>query len=445
MSNKVADYAAPMIARLSGRSLAIAWTVCITLVLLSLVLFVAGLPTLYDDFRTLSVFDDFGIARSEVRANLIKASLSTDFYAAFYVTVGTIFALTCFATTTIILLRRPTEPMAFLAATALAVHGATSSGVIDAVGMLHPLLGGLSSFLNLLGYATLLLLLYLFPHGRFVPRWTRWVAVISVAYSIGVSLSSSLPFSPGHPLYWPALLGLLLTGVFAQVYRYWRVSSIVERQQMKWVVFGFVMAVTGTSATILIARVITSPQPGSLADLVITATLKGLMLLIPLSFAIAILRYRLWDIDRIINRTLVYGALTALLAAGYFAAIMALQGIGSLVFQVPFRAVTGQESALATVAATLAMAALFNPLRRRIQSLIDRSFYRRKYDAAKTLEAFSAKLRDETDLEALSDDLVGVIRETMQPAHVSLWLRPDPALKHKKKRAAIRESGREEE
>jgi hypothetical protein len=178
---------------------------------------------------------------------------------------------------------------------------------------------------------------------------------------------------------------------------------------------------------------------------VITATLKGLMLLIPLSFAIAILRYRLWDIDRIINRTLVYGALTALLAAGYFAAIMALPGIGSLVFQVPFRAVTGQESALATVAATLAMAALFNPLRRRIQSLIDRSFYRRKYDAAKTLEAFSAKLRDETDLEALSDDLVGVIRETMQPAHVSLWLRPDPALKHKKKRAAIRESGREEE
>jgi hypothetical protein len=141
------------------------------------------------------------------------------------------------------------------------------------------------------------------------------------------------------------------------------------------------------------------------------------------------LRYRLYDIDRIINRTLVYGLLTILLGAGYLATIMALQGIGNLVFQVPFRALTGQNSALATVAATLAMAALFNPLRRRIQSFIDRSFYRRKYNAAKTLEEFSLKLRDETDLKALSDDLVGVVRETMQPAHVSLWLSPETAPK----------------
>jgi hypothetical protein len=151
---------------------------------------------------------------------------------------------------------------------------------------------------------------------------------------------------------------------------------------------------------------------------------------------IAILRYRLYDIDVLINRTLVYSALTALLAAGYFGAIMALQGIGSLMFQDPFRAVTGQETQLATVAATLAMAALFNPLRRRIQGFIDRSFYRRKYDAARTLEAFSAKLRDETDLDALSGDLVGAVRETMQPVYVSLWLRPDHG---PRRRGGIRE------
>jgi hypothetical protein len=140
------------------------------------------------------------------------------------------------------------------------------------------------------------------------------------------------------------------------------------------------------------------------------------------------MHYRLYDIDVVINRTLVYGSLTALLAAGYFGSILLLHGIGSLVFQVPFRALIGQETQLATVAATLAMAALFNPLRRRIQSFIDRSFYRRKYDAAKTLHDLSVRLRDETDLDALSNDLVGVVRETMQPAHVSLWLRPDRSL-----------------
>jgi hypothetical protein len=136
----------------------------------------------------------------------------------------------------------------------------------------------------------------------------------------------------------------------------------------------------------------------------------------PISIGIAMVRYRLYDIDSIINRTLVYGALTVVLVAVYFGGIVVLQR--------SFVALTGQQSTLAIVASTLLIAALFTPLRRRVQSFIDRSFYRRKYDARKTLEAFSAKLRNETDLNALSGDLVGVVRETMQPAHVSLWLRP---------------------
>jgi hypothetical protein len=145
----------------------------------------------------------------------------------------------------------------------------------------------------------------------------------------------------------------------------------------------------------------------------------------PVAVGVAILRYRLYDIDLLINRTLVYGLLTATLALVYFGGVTATQAL--------FRTITGQQEfpQLVVVASTLVIAALFNPLRRRIQSLIDRSFYRSKYDARKTLEGFSTQLRDETDLEALRNDLVGVVSETIRPAHVSLWLRPETAPKGK--------------
>ncbi len=144
---------------------------------------------------------------------------------------------------------------------------------------------------------------------------------------------------------------------------------------------------------------------------------------LPVAVGIAILKYRLYEIDLLINRTLVYGSLTVMLALLYFGGVSAIQAL--------FGALTGQEEQpqLAIVVSTLVIAALFNPLRRRVQAFVDRRFYRRKYDAAKTLAAFSAKLRDETNLEALNSELVGVVRETMQPAHVSLWLRPDAPAK----------------
>jgi hypothetical protein len=231
----------------------------------------------------------------------------------------------------------------------------------------------------------------------------------------------------------------MLASASSLVLRYRRSGGEV-REQIKWIAFAASVVALGVFSAVVLGPFApdaggTHPLwPGLLED-AITLSFAG----VPIAVGFAVLRYRLYDIDVLINRTLVYGLLTAMLLAAYFGGVTATQAV--------FQTFTGQERLpqLAIVASTLVIAALFTPLRRRIQSFIDRSFYRSKYEAAKTLEVFSMKLRDETDLNALSDDLVGVVRETMQPAHVSLWLHPDPALKAKNKRAAIRESGRDEE
>jgi hypothetical protein len=163
------------------------------------------------------------------------------------------------------------------------------------------------------------------------------------------------------------------------------------------------------------------PLSEPLSAIVENAVFAAVFLALPTAVGVAVLRYRLYGIDLVINRTLVYGPLTAMLVLVYLGGVVSLQ--------YAFRALTGQGSQVAIVASTLAIAALFNPLRRRVQGFVDRRFYRRKYDAARTLATFSARLRDETDLDALNTELVSVVRETVQPAHASLWLRPDPTPK----------------
>jgi hypothetical protein len=222
---------------------------------------------------------------------------------------------------------------------------------------------------------------------------------------------SSLDLLDGLPF-----LGFLGSLVVAQVYRYRWVSGPVERQQTKWVVFGLALALVGFATLITLAYLVLSPKSmGPLAEMAAVTFAYGFIALILLSIGVAILRSGLYEIDTLINRTLVYVTLTGMLIALYFGGIVVLQRILVLL--------TGEKSTVAVVASTLLIAAVFTPLRRRIQGFIDRRFYRKKYDAAKTLQGFSEKLRDETDLEALSGDLVSVVRETMQPAHVSLWLR----------------------
>ena len=200
---------------------------------------------------------------------------------------------------------------------------------------------------------------------------------------------------------------LVVVGGTAVIVRFRR-SKGDERQQLKW--FAYAVAVMIVVFVFWFSLQLAGLVP--LSALAFTVPLLGL----PVATGVAILKYRLYDIDVIVNRTLVYGTLTATLAATYFGGVVLLQGA--------FRALTGQETQLAVVASTLLIAALFGPLRRRVQAFIDRRFYRRKYDAARTLQDFSAKLREETDLESLSGELLSVVRRTVQPAYASLWLRP---------------------
>jgi hypothetical protein len=273
----------------------------------------------------------------------------------------------------------------------------------------------------------------LFPDGRLPSR--RWVplAVLAGIGSSGVvvlgAFADTLPvyWAPGYEIDNPigieglafvedlpifgvltGFLFVVVVGAGASVVVRFRRSHGVERQQMKWFLY---------VAALLLLIPVAYWLPATISNVLFGVVLVAL----PTAIAIAVLGYRLYDIDLVINRTLVYGPLTATLALVY---------VGGVVFlQYAFRTLTGQESQLAVVASTLAIAALFNPLRRRVQAFVDRRFYRRKYDARKTLEALSAKLRNETDLDALSDDLTSVVGDTMQPAHVSLWLRPDTASK----------------
>jgi hypothetical protein len=340
--------------------------------------------------------------------------------------------------------RRPSNPIGwlFIAFGAAAAFRFTGSQYATYALLTHPgsLPAGdfMASFAVHLWHPALGLLIFsflLFPHGRLPSRRWRFVAWVSAISCVTALISGMLEYEFLYEYTWPEDLSFvkpLFTGPLAEVAAtvFWYSSMVIlamlfasgaslvlrlrrsvgeERQQLKWVVYSVALLTFAVPSTILVIIILQS-----LEDVRVFFAL--LFPLIPTAVGLAILKYRLYDIDLLINRTLVYGSLTVFLAAVYVGSVVVLQGA--------LRALAGQESQLAVVASTLFIAALFNPLRRRVQAFVDRRFYRSKYDAAKILEAFSAKLRDETDLDALSEDLTSVVRETMQPAHVSLWLRP---------------------
>jgi len=304
-----------------------------------------------------------------------------------------------------------------------------------------------------LGPTTVLLfgtfLILLFPDGRLPSgRWrpVAWLSGVVIASNIVVTTLAPGPLSDlrsvsnpfgleGNP--WLAnatdAIGLLfpllmLVSASSLILRYLRSGEEV-REQIKWLAFAASVVALGVFAAVIQGLLFASDNPPS-ADPLLAKLLQDALTFsfagIPVAIGFAVLKYRLYGIDVVINRTLVYGSLTAILALVYFGGVTATQAL--------FQTLTGRRTLpqLAIVVSTLLIAALFNPLRRRIQSFIDRRFYRRKYDARKTLEDFSARLRDETDLQALNGDLTRVVWETMQPEHVSLWLRPDTPPKEEK-------------
>jgi hypothetical protein len=289
-------------------------------------------------------------------------------------------------------------------------------------------LAWISSWVWVVHFGPFTFLALLFPDGRLPsPRWRPFAALVALAVAGGTvavalwpgtaarfdSVTSPLGIEVAAKVINPVetiMYALALTAAASLLVRLIR-SKGIERQQVKWFAFAVGMLAISTTLAYGVSESMDVLWLGWISSVLVIASMVSL----PVAMSIAIMRYRLYQIDSLINRTLVYGSLTGILALVYFCAIVVLQRV--------LVVLTGQESTLAVVASTLLIAALFSPLRSTIQSFIDRRFYRRKYDARKTLEVFSAQLRNETDLDALSDELVSVVRETIQPEHASLWLR----------------------
>src|SRR5215208_421554 len=365
----------------------VAW-VAVAIMVLAIVLF--SVPSSFEYSRSVctaasEVCSEQAVAQPTpegVRA-LRDVGLSVSSYALLNVVIDKVFQLVWFAVGVLIFLRRSDDRMALLVSAFLVAFGTVSVDTTNADALVssQPAWWLPAQIVYITGAVCVVLFFLLFPGGRFVPRWTRWLALAFIAFNISQELfPESYSGSPALEMItqW-VFMGFVVSLVWSQTYRYRKVSSQAQRRQTKWVVFGTTLAIAGSFVKVPSDfSLLTGDTPFIL--LVLKTVFALSFLLVPLSISVAVLRSHLFDIDVLINRTLVYGSLTATLVALYFGAIIALQRV--------FVVLTGEKSTLAVVASTLAIAALFNPLRRRIQSFIDRRFYRNKYDAARTLEAF---------------------------------------------------------
>jgi hypothetical protein len=350
---------------------------------------------------------------------LAVSGMSPAFYGAYFVALNWLGTLVFTLIAAIIVARRSADRMALFAAFMLLLFGgAAAFGTMTALPDQNSFWWLPVNLAGIVGQVAFFVFFCVFPSGHFVPHWMRWVALLEAAYQ----MAAVVPLPPFQGLVSTSVLiaAFLAILICTQVYRYRRVSTPPERQQTKWVVLGFVVGFGVFIALLLYGNVALGPgaRDEPRGTLVANTIFTVLICLVPISISIAILRSRLWDVDIIINRTLVYGSLTLILAAVYFGGVVGVQAV--------VQALTGQTKPqpVLIVASTLLIAALFTPLRRRLQTGIDRRFYRRKYDAVRTLATFGASLRSEVELGGLSQHLIVVVEDTMRPAHVSLWLNP---------------------
>jgi hypothetical protein len=343
---------------------------------------------------------------------LNASGLSVGTYALFIFALTLATALVCVMVGAIIFWRRSNDWIAILVSLVLIALSTTYvSYDLQLSGSTWQVV---ALVLNLFTFGLVFLAFSLFPDGRFVPGWSRWIAVGWSIWSITFLFFREVPLAQlAHNLLW---LGFMASMVVVQAYRYRHVSDAILRQQTKWVVYG-------VSVTVIDVIVLKAPafillllgQHNTLYDLVSGPSFILNLLLFPLCVSIAILRYRLYDIDVLINRTLVYGLLTAALLLIYFVLVVAGQALVAKV--------VGQNNDVVLVVSTLIVAALFQPLRRRVQMGVDRRFYRSKYDATQIMARLSVTLRQQVDLDELNAQVLTIVQETLQPASLSLWIR----------------------
>lgn len=406
------------------------WIVCALLLMANMV---ASIPAYYRIMSTVCPLpnqgdcnSDFGQLTADSAQLLAQLHLSLSAYAAYFVTLNVMVSLLSWGIGILLFWHKSDEWMGLFIALLLILWGGNGvSNSLSGLWMPSPPSSPFAFLLSVISAAQWIGLgafLLTFPTGRFAPRWSAGLLVLWITSFLQPSLqplisnSSTMIILQGVVFLLETVL-IFGGALFIVVYRYRSVFNASQRQQTKWVVYAaiawFITYLVGTALTNLLPV----QSLYQLLSPTITILLPAVFMFMGLGFAI--LRYRLWDIDAIINRTLVYGALTTILTLTYVGVILLSHALT--------QAITGQTDypPVVIVGSTLLIIALFNPLRRRIQTLIDRRFYRRKYDARKVLAAFATSLRTEVDLTNLSDQLVRAVEETMQPSHISLWLRHD--------------------